>query len=148
MNPRPPTSSRTGMTFVEMVLCLFILSVLAGAAFPLVEKGERREKEIRLAEALRSMRGAIDRHYAERARAEPESSEGARYPRSLEELVEKRMLRAVPLDPMTGKTDWIRVSRTDGDPTAPDFSGNGRELFDVRSRSMDRDRRGRAYRIW
>lgn len=147
MMQRRRTRAR-GMTFVEMVLCLFILSVLATAAFPLVENGQTRERELRLASELRVLRKAIDRYYEGVAKARPDSTEAQRYPRSLEELVEKRLLRRIPIDPMTGRSDWLCLSTSDGEVMAATFHSDGANVFDVRSQSLALSRRGRAYRLW
>jgi hypothetical protein len=46
------------------------------------------------------MRDAIDKYYAD----------NGRYPEKLEDLVEKRYIRAIPLDPITESTEtWVLV---------------------------------------
>lgn len=49
-----------GFTLLELVITLFILSILTLGALPLVQTAVRRQREQALREALREMRGAID----------------------------------------------------------------------------------------
>lgn len=145
--PTRPLRARRGLTFIEMVLCLFVLSMISLTAFPMTENAHRRANELELREALRTMRKAIDRYYAARAKADPASPEEARYPRGLADLVEGRYLRRIPEDPITGQADWLTVSTTDR-PDVPGFVPDGRNVFDVRSRALARSARGEAYRTW
>ena len=57
--PFAPGSSG-GWTLIELVITLTVLSVLTMAVIPIVRTSIRREREVRLREALREIRGAID----------------------------------------------------------------------------------------
>src|SRR4051812_14325110 len=52
--------SASGLTLIELLVTLAILSILAMAALPYVEVTVRRDKELELRRALREVRGAID----------------------------------------------------------------------------------------
>lgn len=52
--------SEKGLSLIELVITLMILSVLTLGALPLVQNAVQRQKEERLREALREMRTAID----------------------------------------------------------------------------------------
>ena len=120
-----------GMTFIEMVISLFVVSVLSMAAYPIAEHSMRRSKEVELRQNLRTMRKAIDAYY----RQNNES-----YPKDLSTLVKKRLLRAVPVDPFTGRQDWLTISTTDDVETVlRQEVSDGSNLYDIRSR---------AYRMW
>jgi general secretion pathway protein G len=68
-----------------------------------------------LKENLVVMRDALDKHYAD----------AGKYPGSLEELVSKRYLRAIPSDPFTqSHSTWVPVP-----PNDPKKGG----VYDVRS---------------
>lgn len=60
--PRPSVSPSPsgGWTLIELVITLTVLSVLTMAVIPIVRTSIRREREVRLREALREIRGAID----------------------------------------------------------------------------------------
>jgi len=129
---------RRGLTFIELVLSLFVLSMISMAAVPMVEHSTRRARELELRAVLRSMRGSIDSYYADAAKADPKSDEAHRYPRSLEELVAKRYLRTIPIDPMTGTRDWAVLST----PAA------AKNVFDVRSNTEKASPQGIPYGSW
>ena len=50
----------TGFTLLELVITLFVLSILTLGVMPLVQVAIKRQREQALREALREMRGAID----------------------------------------------------------------------------------------
>ena len=58
----------------------------------------------------------------------------------------KVYLRAVPVDPMTGKADWC--VRSCYDPPDASCSGGGENVFDVRSKSKDTALNGEKYSDW
>jgi general secretion pathway protein G len=55
---RPSPSA--GWTLIELVITLTVMAVLTMAVIPLVRTSIKRQREIRLREALREIRGAID----------------------------------------------------------------------------------------
>ena len=110
--------SSNGLTLIELIIAVTILSILSLVAMPLARVQLMREKERELRSVLREMRTAIDRYKdaADRGLIEVElGTEG--YPESLEVLVdgvemvnspeERRLkfLRRIPRDPMTNSTD-------------------------------------------
>jgi len=143
---------RGGMTFIEMVIALFVLGVVSTAAYPVAEHSVRRSRELELRQSLRTMREAIDTYHAMELAARQGvptvAAETAAYPPSLERLVELRLLRQIPVDPMTDADDWIVVSTTDEFDGRSDFVGDGRNVFDVRSRADGGPVRGLPYRQW
>lgn len=121
-----------GLTLIELLLALFILSLLTSLAFPIVTSGIQRAKESALKEDLYMMRKAIDAHYGD-TRA---------YPPDLETLVEKRYLRRVPIDPFTQNNDsWTFVW---SDETNSEKKG----IVDVHSGSDALSDEGIAYATW
>ena len=139
------TERPRGMTLIELIVCTVIIGILASTALPLSRNVIRREKEEGLKERLREIRTAIDRYRDRRRDQAPESSEHDCYPLTLQELVEGRVLRKIPVDPVTGKADWRVRSTTD--PIDAEFSDN-RNVFDVFSRSQERSSRGNRYSSW
>lgn len=121
-----------GHTLIELLLALFVLSLLAGLVAPMVTGGVHRAKEAALKEDLYRIRKAIDDHYADTGR----------YPAELSELVTKRYLRSVPADPLTeSRESWRLVwSDEEGD--------DRRGIVDIHSGSDAVDGDGTAYAEW
>jgi general secretion pathway protein G len=86
-----------GFTLIELTVVLALLAVLVTIAVPsyfhVVDKG-RAAVQVK---SLAVMRESIDRFHGDRGR----------WPDSLEELVQARYLRSVPVDPVTERADWI-----------------------------------------
>lgn len=159
------TGRRTrGFTLLEIIIVITILSVLTAAAVPMVRNSVQRERESELRLALRQLRQAIDRYqdFASRApNAIPLElkTDFPYYPRELKVLVEGfipanspglsanrvRFLRRLPIDPMTGDTDWgLRAYKDKPDST----SWGGEDIFDVYSKSNGEAMNGTKYKDW
>jgi general secretion pathway protein G len=150
-------TAQRGMTLLELIIATSILMILASAAIPVNRMAIKRQKEFELREYLREMRSAIDRYKdaADKNLIQVElGTEG--YPKTLEVLVDGielatakerrvRFLRRIPVDPMTGRTDWGMRSVQD-DPKAG--SWGGQNVFDVYSRSSGIALDGSRYADW
>ena len=150
-------SSQAGLTLLELIIACSILLILASAALPIARFSIMRKKESDLHYALRHMRDAIDRYKdaADKNQIRVEvGSEG--YPPDLETMVkgvslgassEKhiRFLREIPVDPMTGRKDWLLLAVQD-DPDAT--SWGGKNVFDVHSKSQGTALDGTKYNTW
>ena len=143
-----------GFTLLEMIVATTILLILMGAAVPVAKLSTKRQKETELRRDLWEMRAAIDRYkeYADRnAFQQKVDSQG--YPPDLDTLVKGvdiqgkkvRFLRRVPVDPMTGKTEWGMRSMQD-DPTSD--SWGGQNVFDVFTKSQGTALDGTKYAEW
>ena len=146
-----------GFTLLELMVAVSILLVLATMALPVAKVRIKREKEVELRRTLREMRSAVDRYKdaADQGLIAIEAdTEG--YPPTLETLVEGvplagkpdrrvRFLRRIPRDPFTNSTNW--GLRSVQDP--PDSrSWNGKNVFDVYSRSAGIALDGTRYADW
>ncbi|HZU23627.1 MAG TPA: type II secretion system protein [Terriglobales bacterium] len=142
------------MTLVELIVAITIMMVLTSVALPVVRIRIQREREAELRRALWDVRDAIDRYKdaADRGAFQVKlGSEG--YPPDLQTLVDGvdvngtklRFLRRVPIDPMTGNTDWGMRSVQD-DPDAS--SWGGQDVFDVFSKSNGTALDGTKYSDW
>ncbi len=150
-------TAQRGMTLLELIIATSILMILASAALPVNRMAIKRQKEFELREYLREMRSAIDRYKdaADKNLIQVElGTEG--YPKTLEVLVNGvelatakerrvRFLRRIPVDPMTGRTDWGMRSVQD-DPKSG--SWGGQNVFDVYSRSSGIALDGSRYADW
>ena len=107
-----------------------IIAVLLTLAVPRYFHSTDKAREAVLRQNLSQMREAIDKFYADRGR----------YPDTLDELVGRKYLRSVPLDPVTDSAQtWLVV--------APDTSGKG-SVFDVRSGARGVALDGTSYESW
>jgi general secretion pathway protein G len=143
-----------GLTLVELVVAITILAILAGAAVPLARTTLRRSKERELRRDLWEMRDAIDRYKDAADRGAFQIKVGTEgYPPDLETLVKGvdsngkklRFLRRIPVDPMTGNTDWGLRSMQD-DPDSE--SWGGQNVFDVYTKAQGTGLDGTKYSEW
>ena len=143
-----------GFTLVEMIAAITILMILTGMAVPLARVTIKRERERELRHALWEMRDAIDRYKDAADRGAFQIKvESYGYPPDLQTLVDGvdvngkklRFLRHIPIDPMTGDTDWGMHSMQD-DPTSDSWDGNN--VFDVYTKSTGTGLDGTKYKDW
>ena len=147
-------SREFGLTLVELIVTIALLSILASAAIPVTIFVVKRDKEHELRRDLWEMRDAID-HYkdvADRGAVQIKLDSNG-YPPDLETLVngvdiqgkKVRFLRRIPIDPMTGKAEWGLHSMQD-DPKSDSYGGQG--VFDVYSKSQGTALDGTRYADW
>jgi general secretion pathway protein G len=143
------TKTKQGMTLIELVISVAVLSILASMAMPMARNSVIRTKEVLLREKLREIRTAIDRFYDKNHRDAPTMPEEEKYPKNLEQLVQKKYIRKIPEDPVTGKAEWIIISYTDTfDPDYFIADQNPENVYDIRSTSEDTALDGSRYVTW
>jgi general secretion pathway protein G len=121
---------RTGFTVIELLVVLAVIGLLAGIAVPRYVQHVEHAREVALRQSLHRLREAIDHFHADQAR----------YPESLDDLVTRRYLRALPVDPVTERVDgWVLL------PPQPPATG---KVFDVRSGAPGVARDGTTYASW
>lgn len=119
-------------TLIELLVVMAIIATLLTIAVPRYFNSVDRSKEVVLKQSLTVMRDAIDKFYAD----------NGRYPDRLEDLVEKRYIRALPVDPLTETAaSWVVVA-------APaDAVGKG-NVYDVKSGASGASADGTSYADW
>lgn len=158
--------SASGLTLIELLVTLAILSILAAAALPYAELTVRRDKELELRRSLREVRSGIDAFHDDWiagriSHGESIASEDG-YPRRLQVLVDgadtghagkskRRYLRRIPRDPFAETAtlppaeQWkIRGYQDDADA----LSWNGRDVYDIHSASPAQAIDATNYRDW
>ena len=152
---RLPAGQQSGVTLLEMIVVITILLIMMGAAVPVLKVSVRRQLEVELRRDLWEMRAAIDRYKDaadKNAFQQKLGSEG--YPPDMDTLVngveiaggkKLRFLRRIPVDPMTGNTDWGLRSMQD-DPQSD--SWGGQNVFDVYTKSTGVGLNGTKYKDW
>ena len=152
--PRSITGRDSGLTLIELIITVTILSVLASAAVPIAKFQVKREKERRLRQDLWQMRDAID-HYKDAAEKGgiQTKADSFNYPPDMQTLVDGvdvqtkkvKFLRAIPTDPMTNSNEWdYRSMQDEADAT----SWGGQNIFDVHTKSSGTALDGTKYNTW
>jgi general secretion pathway protein G len=108
-----------GFTLIELLVVMTIIGTLLSIAVPRYFRSLQHARETVLKQDLAILREAIDKYYADLNL----------YPETLPALVEKRYIRAMPVDPFTKLTDtWTLVPSDD-----PDHAG----IRDLHSGAVD-----------
>ena len=119
-----------GFTLIELLTVMTIIAVLLTIAVPRYFNSIDRSKEVTLRQDLNVMRDAIDKFYGDI---------GA-YPETLDDLVAKKYLRAIPPDPMTeNATSWQIIA-----PPDPKKTG----VYDVKSGAPGKALDGSNFQDW
>ncbi|MFN0184512.1 MAG: type II secretion system protein [Aquabacterium sp.] len=152
---------RGGFTLVELLAVLAIVALLVSMARPLWELSVRRQQEVQLKAALRTLRAALDDHRRAWDAGQLQRGEGdTGWPASLRTLVDgvpsardpqRRVyfLRRLPRDPFADATlpaEQTWALRSSGSP--PDDPQPGDDVFDVASRSTRIGLDGSPHASW
>lgn len=160
-----PVNNR-GISFIELIVTLVILSVLAGLILPSAQMTMKRARELELRRDLRIIRTAIDEYkkYYDQAIVDKKIQsvmDKSGYPETLQVLIEgydfggltnykKKFLRKIPVDPFNPpqpgeEPKWGLRSYTD----QPDSSSwGGEDVYDVYSLSGETAIDGTKYKDW
>lgn len=120
-----------GFSLLELMIAMFILIILLSVALPTYQRSVQHAKETVLKENLWQMRRAIDQY----------ASDKGKLPQSIDELIEGKYLREMPVDPILDKAEWDSVMGEDS------LSPDGEQgLKDVKSLADGTDPEGKAYK--
>lgn len=121
---------RRGFTLIELLVVLAIVATLATLVLPRYLGRVEAAQEAVLRENLRTTRDLIGKFYGDHGR----------YPDSLQELVDRRYLAALPHDPVQGSADaWVITPPPEGEKGA---------VYDLHSGAPGNGRDGSAYAQW
>lgn len=119
-----------GFTLIELLIVMAIIGTLLSIAVPRYFHSLQHARETVLKQDLFILREAIDKYYADRNG----------YPESLADLVDKRYVRSVPVDPFTKAADsWTLIPSED-----PEHEG----IRDIHSASADLASDGTPLETW
>jgi general secretion pathway protein G len=120
----------SGFTLIELLVVMAIIATLLTLAVPRYFSSIDNSKEAVLKQNLATIRDSLDKYYADTGR----------YPDALEDLVKKRYLRAIPLDPITeSNSTWVVV--------APEDPAKG-AVYDVKSGAPGEGKDAQPYGDW
>ncbi len=124
------TGRRRGFTLIELLVVMAIIATLLTLAVPRYARSLQRSREAVLRQDLATLRESIDKFYGDTGK----------YPQSLAALVERRYLRAIPVDPIAKSAEkWVVVASDDPDDTG---------VKDVRSGADGNGENGVPYAAW
>ena len=121
---------KRGFTLIELLVVLGIVALLLTLAVPRFFPKVDSAKETILAENLRNTRAVIDQFH----------DDTGRYPESLQQLVEKKYLAALPFDPIAESDSAWGIVPPEGD----DKGG----VYDIHSGAPGSGRNGKPYAEW
>eukprot|EP01137_Pigoraptor_chileana_P015452 Opistho-2@71397 len=126
MNGKGHISAR-GFTLIELLVVMSIIAVLITLALPRFFKSFDTSKDKALLQDLSIMRDAIDKYYGDHAK----------YPDTLNELVDEHYIRSIPVDPVTdSNSTWVLIQ-----PKA----GLKGKIFDIKSGAEGSSFEGKTY---
>ena len=114
-----------GFTLIELLVVLAIVALLLTLSMPRYFQSIGTAKETVLIENLKISREAIDKFYGDKGR----------YPESLEELVDRKYLRSLPIDPVSDAS-WLIISPNNDEKGA---------VYDIKSTSPGNSREGKLF---
>jgi general secretion pathway protein G len=118
-----------GFTFMELLIVMAIIAIMAAVAIPKVITSLRRAKEVVMTQDLWAMRRAIDSYWQDKEKP----------PSNLQELVSAGYLREVPKDPVCPDCQWNEIS-------APaDDANSAGGIGDVKSSAPGEDTSGKSF---
>jgi general secretion pathway protein G len=146
-----------GVTLIELIIAMAILSILMSGILPLSYMAYKRSREIELRQNLRIIRKALDdyKKKVDEGRI-PKENDDSGYPSELAVLVEGvestdavpvifKFLRRIPRDPMTEDGEW--GLRAYADEPGSNIWG-GQDVYDIYSQSDEQALDGTYYRDW
>lgn len=119
-----------GFTLIELLVAMTIIALLLSIVAPRYFHSVSKAEEAVLKEDLTLMREMLDKYHADTGR----------YPDTLDDLVKKKYLRKIPVDPVTQSAlNWVLIP--------PERTEMG-AIFDIKSGAPGNAKDGTAYGDW
>jgi general secretion pathway protein G len=121
---------RQGFTLIELLVAMSIIALLLAIVTPRYFHNVSKAEETVLKQDLALMRETLDKYHADTGS----------YPDKLEDLISKKYLRKLPVDPITqSSTTWILI---------PPASTDKGAIYDLKSGAPGNAKDGSAYADW
>ena len=125
----PAGRVQRGFTFMELLIVMAIIAIMAAVAIPKVITHLRRAKEVVMLQDLSAMRRSIDSYWQDKEKP----------PANLQELVSAGYLREVPKDPVCPDCQWNEI------PAPADDVNSAGGIGDVKSSAPGEDTNGKSF---
>lgn len=123
-----------GFTLLELMIVISIMMILMAIAVPLYQQHVIQAREAVLKENLFQLDSLIEQYRLDKGQS----------PQSLDDIVTAGYLPKLPVDPMTGKTDWTTDPEDSTNAVDPQQTGIAR----AHSASAGTALNGEAYSTW
>jgi general secretion pathway protein G len=123
-----------GFTLLELMIVISIMMILMAVAVPLYQHHVVQSREAVLRQNLDTMNRVIEAYRMDKGQS----------PQNLEDLVTANYLAKLPVDPMTGKADWVPDQEDSTNAVDPQQPG----ILRVHSASSGTALNGEAYSSW
>lgn len=115
-----------GFTLIELMIVVSMILILLAIAIPNYRSSVRRARESVLRQDLFTMRSVISQYTLDKQKM----------PQSGDDLVQAHYLKQIPVDPMTGQSNWTWHNADEGTIMSLDEQDEG-GIDDVFSSSSD-----------
>lgn len=130
---KPPNRINRAL-FLILVSLLAYLGIACNVARKSYQEGQLKSREASLDLLLKQLRDVIKQYELDNGHP----------PKTLNDIVTSGYINEIPIDPITGKTDWVVVINK-----CPQVSANCTEgVKDLHSASKEKSTRGNLYSEW
>ena len=105
-----------GFTLLELMIVISVMMILMAVAVPLYQHHVIQAREAVLKQNLETLRKVLEQYRLDKKQS----------PQSLDDLVTAGYLSKIPVDPMTGKADWVTESEDTEEAADPQQTGIGK----------------------